>query len=126
MSKNFFSLLGLEIAMNLDISELDLRYQNALLKCQNVEEKIDTTQAYNALRNKISRGEHILKIMKIQYESITIPEYFFENIIECDTEERRRISHEIYEDLIKIDVLSEDVDKFAIKFLMYKYVANHL
>ena len=112
------------ISIKIDISKLDLKYKE-IVKNSTTEEMFEITNAYNALRNAISRGEHILKIMNVDYNEIQMPEDFFENIIDLEKEKMKILSDEIFQEIDEI-VTKENIQNFATKFMMYKYTTNHL
>jgi hypothetical protein len=124
MCKNFFSIFNLPISIKIDVSKLDLKYKE-VVKNSTTEEMFEITNAYNTLRSTISRGEHILKIMNVDYSEIQMPEDFFENIIDLEKDKMKNLSDEIFQGIDEI-VTKENIQNFATKFMMYKYTTNHL
>ena len=120
---NAFEDFGINISFNIDTIEIDNIFQK-IAKNSNTDANsiIQITKSYSKIRSDIQRGEEILRIFHINYNSINIPQEFFENLMDLSYDNLRDLSNDIYKDMAKIHISSESIGYFSNLFVRYKYI----
>ena len=118
---NYFEIFNLPYSYDLDLEELENRYQKLCLelhpdfytsassfeKKQSQESSTLLNHAYSTLRSPITRAEYLLKLLthEQRFDQRQLPKGFLENIF---------IMQESLEDLLTNDPQSPEVKKFQV------------
>jgi|GEM_PF-4531534 len=123
MESNAFQDLKISISFNIKTIEVDRVFQEIMRSFKGNEDlKLKIIKSYYILRNDILRGEEILRIFNINYDQISVPQEFFEELMSFDDAELIDESQAIYQNIIKINISRETIEEFAILFIKYKYI----
>ncbi len=123
MESNAFQDLKISISFNINTIEIDGVFHEMMRSFKGNEDlKLKIIKSYYILRNDILRGDEILRIFNINYDKISVPQEFFEELMSFDDAELIDESQAIYQNIIKINISRETIEEFAILFIKYKYI----
>jgi hypothetical protein len=140
--QNYFEIFGLSPRFGIDDTNLYRQYIEFQVECSKNDDIVkmyDVNLAYDVLSDAIKRGFYILKIFGINDRSIKLPGGFLEKVFELSIEYENGSVTEYQKNFVESEsgdliakmnecgkITEENINDFAVCFIMYSYYAKFL